>query len=179
MLICSLAKPDLNSKWLSVLFVSFPMRVANRFGIYLFPLYTHTQTPLLLSVYQGEEKTLVIHPRPKMRNGKDAPWGRLATPSGHDMFQTHPSSQSLKLISKLKGKLRSLSGKELACQCRRWERRGFNSWVGKIPWGKKWRPAPIFLPEESHAQRNLVGYSPWGCKKGGKTVEPRGNLRTV
>ena len=27
--------------------------------------------------------------------------------------------QSLKLISKLKGTLRSLSGKELACQCRR------------------------------------------------------------
>ena len=26
-------------------------------------------------------------------------------------------------------------------------------------------PTPIFLPGESHAQRSLAGYSPWGCKK--------------
>ena len=26
------------------------------------------------------------------------------------------------------------SGKELTCQCRRYKRCGFNSWVGKIPW---------------------------------------------
>ena len=24
---------------------------------------------------------------------------------------------------------------------------------------------PVFLPEESHGQRNLVGYSPWGPKE--------------
>ena len=24
---------------------------------------------------------------------------------------------------------------------------------------------PVFLPGESHGQRNLVGYSPWGCKE--------------
>ena len=24
---------------------------------------------------------------------------------------------------------------------------------------------PVFLPEESHGQRSLVGYSPWGCKE--------------
>ena len=23
-------------------------------------------------------------------------------------------------------------------------------------------PTPVFLPGESHGQRNLVGYSPWG-----------------
>ena len=23
----------------------------------------------------------------------------------------------------------------------------------------------VFLPEESHGQRSLVGYSPWGCKE--------------
>ena len=26
------------------------------------------------------------------------------------------------------------------------------------------QPTPIFLPEESHGQRSLVSYSPWGCK---------------
>ena len=23
---------------------------------------------------------------------------------------------------------------------------------------------PVFLPGKSHGQRNLVGYSPWGCR---------------
>ena len=32
--------------------------------------------------------------------------------------------------------------------------------VGKIPWRRKWQPTPIFLPEKSHGQRCLVGYSP-------------------
>ena len=32
------------------------------------------------------------------------------------------------------------SGKESTCQYRRWRRRGFNSWVKKIPWSRKWQP---------------------------------------
>ena len=31
--------------------------------------------------------------------------------------------------------------------------------------GRRWQPTPIFLPGESHGQRSLVGYSPWGCKE--------------
>ena len=27
------------------------------------------------------------------------------------------------------------------------------------------QPTPVFLPGESHGQRNLVGYSPWGRKE--------------
>ena len=38
----------------------------------------------------------------------------------------------------------------------------FNPWVGKIPWRRKWQPTPIFLPRNSHGQRSLAGYSPWG-----------------
>ena len=26
-------------------------------------------------------------------------------------------------------------------------------WVGKIPWRRKWQPTPVFLPGESHGQR--------------------------
>ena len=26
-------------------------------------------------------------------------------------------------------------------------------------------PTPVFLPGEFHGQRNLAGYSPWGCKE--------------
>ena len=38
-------------------------------------------------------------------------------------------------------------------------------WVGKIPWRRKWQPTPVFLPGESHGQRSLVGYGPWGPKE--------------
>ena len=26
-------------------------------------------------------------------------------------------------------------------------RGGFDSWVGKIPWSRKWQPTAVFLPE--------------------------------
>ena len=61
---------------------------------------------------------------------------------------------------------RCLSGKESACQCRRC---GFDPWVSKIPWGRKWQPAPVFFPRKSHGQRSLVGYSPWGHKESDTT----------
>ena len=32
------------------------------------------------------------------------------------------------------------SGKEPACQCSRHKIRGFNPWVGKIPWRREWQP---------------------------------------
>ena len=57
------------------------------------------------------------------------------------------------------------SGKESACQCRRYKRCGFDPWVGKIPWRRKWQPSLVFLPGESHGQRSLVGYGPRGCKE--------------
>ena len=34
-------------------------------------------------------------------------------------------------------------------------------WVGKIPWGRKWQPTPVFLPGESQGRGSLVGCSPW------------------
>ena len=27
---------------------------------------------------------------------------------------------------------------------------GFDLWVGKIPWRRKWQPTPVVLPEKSH-----------------------------
>ena len=29
------------------------------------------------------------------------------------------------------------------------------------------QPTPVFLPEKSHAQKSLMGYSPWGHKRVG------------
>ena len=34
-----------------------------------------------------------------------------------------------------------LSGQEPSCQCRR---HGFDTWLGKIPWRRKWQPTPVF-----------------------------------
>ena len=48
-------------------------------------------------------------------------------------------------------------------------RPGFSPWVGKISWRRKWLPPPVFLPGESHGQRSLTGYSPWGCKESDTT----------
>ena len=59
-----------------------------------------------------------------------------------------------------------LSGEESACQSRSC---GFDPRNGKIPWRRAWQPTPVFLPGESHGQRSLVGYSPWGCKQSDTT----------
>ena len=47
-------------------------------------------------------------------------------------------------------------------------RRGFESWVGKIPWRRKWQPTPVFLLGKSHGQKNLAGYSLWSHKRVGQ-----------
>ena len=58
------------------------------------------------------------------------------------------------------------NGKEPACQCGRCE---LDLRVGKIPWRKAWQPTVVFLPGESHGQRKLVGFSPWGLKESDMT----------
>ena len=60
-------------------------------------------------------------------------------------------------------------GKDPTSQCKRHKRRGFGPWVRKIPWRRAWEPTLVFLPEESHGQRILVGYSPKGHKKSDRT----------
>ena len=37
--------------------------------------------------------------------------------------------------------------------------------MGKIPWRRKWQPTSVLSPGESHGQRSLAGYSPWGHKE--------------
>ena len=61
------------------------------------------------------------------------------------------------------------SGNEPGCQCRRRKRHRFEPWVGKILWRRARQPTPVFLPGESHGQRSLVGYSPWGHKESDMT----------
>ena len=54
------------------------------------------------------------------------------------------------------------SGKEFACQCRRYR---FNPWVRKIPWSRKWQPTPVFVPGKFHGHRCLTSCSPWDCEE--------------
>ena len=41
---------------------------------------------------------------------------------------------------------------------------------GRFPWRRKWKPTPVFLPEKSRGQRNLVNYNPGDCKESDTTV---------
>ena len=57
------------------------------------------------------------------------------------------------------------ASKASTCNIGRHRRLGFDPWVGKIPWRRKWQPTPVFLLGKSHGQRNLEGYSPKDCKE--------------
>ena len=45
---------------------------------------------------------------------------------------------------------------------------GFNPWVRKIPWRRKWQRAPVFLPGKTHggAWQTIV----YGVIKGGQSL---------
>ena len=46
-------------------------------------------------------------------------------------------------------------------------------WVQSLgqedPWRRTWQPSPVLLPGESHGERSLAGYSPWGRTETGMT----------
>ena len=80
--------------------------------------------------------------------------------------------QSLNLPQAIFGFPRWLSGKESAC---RYRRCGFDPWVGKILWRRKWQPIPVFLPGKSHGPRSLEGYSSWGRRESDMTEQLNNN----
>ena len=52
-------------------------------------------------------------------------------------------------------------------------------WVGKIPWSKKWQPAPVFLPGKFHGQKEPGRLLPMGVAKSQTCVSTRENGREV
>ena len=56
------------------------------------------------------------------------------------------------------------AGDHLQCK-----RPGFDPWVGKIPWRRKWKHTAVFEPGEFHGQKSLANYSPWDCKESDMT----------
>ena len=67
------------------------------------------------------------------------------------------------------------SNGRVCLQCRR---PGFNPWVGKMPWRRKWQPTPVFLPGGPHGQRSLAGYSPWDCTESEMTKHVQAHVCT-
>ena len=67
-------------------------------------------------------------------------------------------------VSQSRTRLKRLSSSS-STQCRRHKRHGFNPWVWKIAWRRKWQPTPVFPLGESPGQRSLEGYSSRGCKE--------------
>ena len=53
--------------------------------------------------------------------------------------------------------------------CLQWRKPRLNPWAGKIPWRREWQAIPVFLPGESHGQKRLVSYNPWGRKESDTT----------
>ena len=52
--------------------------------------------------------------------------------------------------------------KEPAYQCRRWERHGFDPWIGKSPWKRAWQSTPVTTHSNS-----LAWEIPWTEESGG------------
>ena len=71
-----------------------------------------------------------------------------------------------------------LRGNESACQRRRCKRRGFDPWVGKISWSRKWQSTPVFCQENSTDrgawQATVIGViksqNNWACMPFGAQV---------
>ena len=101
--------------------------------------------------------------------------------SANNMFINQMDSLNLSGICKpyiyIYSLPRWLSGKASTCQCWRHRRHGFDPWVGKILWRRKWQPTPVFLPGESHGWRSLVDYSPKGRKESDTTEQQSARVR--
>jgi len=60
-----------------------------------------------------------------------------------------PLEEDMATHSSILASLIAQSVKVIRVQSRR---PGFNSWVRKIPWRRKWQLTPVFLPGESHGR---------------------------
>ena len=59
-------------------------------------------------------------------------------------YNGEESEKNIYMYVCVKGFPGGTSGKEAACQCRRHNRLGFNSQVGKISWWRAQQPTPVF-----------------------------------
>ena len=121
----------------------------------LLPLWFHLSTFSFIHMIMDEMGCMLSHLELSKQNGAQVPPPEILVYWEEDWrsWEGFPGG---------------LSGNKSTCQCKR---RGFNPWVGKIPWQRKWQPTPVFLPGEFHGQRSPVGSmgSPWGHKESDTT----------
>ena len=111
---------------------------------------------------EGEEK------EPELKGLDACLRGRLCHWEPSKVFEwEHLTGFTLEFAQAALGFPGCARGKEPACQSRRCKRRGFDPWVGKIPWGRE--PTLLLWLGKSHGQRSLAGYSPWGRKESDTT----------
>ena len=99
-------------------------------------------------------------------SGREEP-GRLQS-MGHKKSDTtkhshtHTAYSGASLVAQIVNKL---------LQWKRCKRCGFNPWVRKIPWRRKWKPTPVFLPGTSHGTEETGGLQSTGCKESDMTEQ--------
>ena len=80
-----------------------------------------------------------------------------------DIGKKNPNIRLSELLySEYPYKWTSLVAQMVKCLCLQCGRPGFDPWVRKILWRRKWQPTPVLLLGKSHGRRSLVGYSLWG-----------------
>ena len=57
--------------------------------------------------------------------------------------------------------------------------RGFDPWIGKIPWRTNWQPSPVFLPGKSPQTEEPGGLQPMGLQRVGHHLVERATGRRV
>ena len=112
-------------------------------------------------------------------SGQRRPRFWLATILGKVSWCLSENRRVIEFSEALLGLPEWLSGKESACQCRRWRRPEFDPWVGKSPWRRKWLSTLAFLPWLSHGQSSLEGYSLWGGKESVMTEQLSMHARMI
>ena len=65
------------------------------------------------------------------------------------------------LFSQMYGLPWWFSSKESPCKAGDTGRYGFNPWLRKMSWKRKWQPTSVFLPGKSMDKRDWQAYSPW------------------
>ena len=99
-------------------------------------------------------------PTPVFLSGESQGWGEPGELPSMGSHRVGHDWSNLVAAYMYRGFPERTSGKEAICQCRRNKISSFNPKVQKTPWKKEWLPTLVFLPGESHGQRNPVGYSP-------------------
>ena len=82
-------------------------------------------------------------------------------------------ARTLEWVDTIKQMVTNITPKEFASQCKKC---GFDPWVGKILWRRKWQPTPVFLLGKSPWAEEPGCYSPWECPRRGHDLATKQQL---